>query len=174
MPTMFNFPELAATRERMLEAFLEEQARTDLPPYRPKGLTPEGEAAVSGLVEAAIRHGNEMSLKADLDFAPFWHATAGGSNPGPIARRAANSEFNTWYVKGLCLRLLDEGVESCRVILAADGTDGCQECRQIDGHTMSVAQISENHRIRYHHLSPDPHALSVPLHTTCHHSIRRI
>lgn len=171
---MFNFPELAETRERMLEAFREEQTRTDLPPYRPKGMTQAGEAAFPGFMEAAILHGNELMLKADLDFAPFWYASGAGSNPGPLASRAANSEFNTWYVKGLCLRLLDEGVETCEIIKAQAGADGCRECEQVDGRSMKVTEISEGHRIRYHHLSPDPHAISVPLHTNCHHSIRRL
>lgn len=167
---MYNFPELADSRERMLEAFLAEQASNGMQPYVPSGMTPMGEEQFPGFMEAALRGGNEMTLANDLDFAPFWN---GAAHPSRIAKRVAVTEFNTWYVRGLALRLADEGVESCAVF-AADTTAKCAECSPIDGKTLPVEVILAGHRIRYHHETPNTDALAVPLHPECRHSIRRI
>ena len=170
---MFNFPELADSRERMLEAFHAEQERTDLPPYRPEGMTPVGEAAFPATVEASLKTGNEMTLANDLDFAPYWTAAQTGAPPARSAKRIAGHEFNTWYVRGLALRLVDEGATECQVF-AADTTSECPECAHMDGKTLDLAAVIAGHRIRYHHESPDPSAVSIPLHPGCRHSIRRL
>jgi hypothetical protein len=171
---VFNFPELADTREAMLAAFAEEQARTDLPPYRPKGMTPEGIAAFPGHVEHALASGNEMTLKNDLDFAPYWYASQAGADPGRFAKPIASSEFNTWYVLGLAQRLLDEGQEECRVVAAEMNDVRCEDCSNFDNKVVAVKEVVEGHRVHYHHSSPDRAALSVPAHLGCHHSIRRL
>jgi hypothetical protein len=170
---VFNFPELFDTRPQMLEAFRADEARSDLPPYRPDGLTPVGMEAWPSSMEAAITEGNEMTLMHDLDFAPYWIAGTQLGSFTAQAKRAAVAEFNTWYVRGLCLRLMDEGVDTCGVYLAETTIEQCDECQSLAS-VLEVKKVFDGHRARYHHPAPDPMAVSVPLHEDCHHSIRRL
>src|ERR1043165_5568625 len=118
-----NFEELDdTTRQFMLTEFEAEEMGGA--PYRSKALTREGLVSFPGLMREAIRIGNEQSLAKSLLKPDFWHETEsyvrGGIertrrlNPQQAAERLALTEFNTWYVRGLARRLMEEGIKQCQ------------------------------------------------------------
>src|ERR1700761_3051912 len=105
------FDELnARTRTYMLEEFRAEQHGPN--PYRPKVLTSEGESVFVPLMEEHLMNGTETSLAAALSPSKYWiEAGIRNTHKGPVpyrlpavhrARIFALTDFNTWYVRGLC------------------------------------------------------------------------
>ena len=90
------------------------------------------------------------------------------------AMRLAQSEFSTWYVRGLARRLLEEGVESCEVYLAEEPDGASGECVLHEGMVLPVGDVYRGHRARYWPAPGDRSALSVPSSPNCRHLIRRI
>jgi hypothetical protein len=156
-----QFEELDEITARfMLQHFEAEQASAD--PYLGKILSPDGRAAFPDLMREAIRQRTEVVLIGQLTRPEYWNSTEPYERKGILRERAVNvmqaaerlgmTEFNTWYVRGLAARLLDEGVESCQAYRAA-----------YDGH-----------RARYWPEPGDPDAISIPFGPGCHHTIRRM
>ena len=181
---MFIFEELDdITRRCMLEEFRAEQLSTDPRPFRPANLTSEGEAAFVGAMERAIQEGNEETLVADLSNRSFWITMQSCVRRGKVvvsrhsaserARRFAITDFNTWYIRGLCRRLMDEGVELCEVYRAAPAYTPRAECRALEGKTFLVQDVYAGHRAKYHPIE-NLRAFSIPAGPYCHHSIRRV
>jgi len=106
------------TRKYMLEEFRTEQLNPN--PYRPKVLTPEGEAAFIGIMEEHLAAGNTATLTVALSPSRYWVETGTRyTRRGPVsyflpamerARVFGLTEFNTWYVRGVCRSLMEEGV----------------------------------------------------------------
>jgi hypothetical protein len=181
---MFNFDELEDTRPYMLQEFRSEQASTHPPPFRPANLSPRGQAAFADIMERAIAEGNEETLVQELSDPALWIAMESYiTKTGKIAtrsysandraRRFSITDFNTWYVRGFCHRLMDEGVEECEVYRAAPAYQPRSECRTLEGGVLSVREVYEGHRAKYHPM-PNPGAFSIPVGPNCHHSIRRL
>jgi hypothetical protein len=181
---VFTFEELDdTTRRYMLEEFRAEQLSTDPPPFRPANLTGEGEAAFVEVMERAIQGGDEETLAADLSNPHFWITTQSGIRGGRVvtsrhrvselARRFAITDFNIWYIRGLCRRLMDEGVDLCEVYRAAPAYVPRSECRALEGKTLLVQDVYAGHRAKYHPVK-NPRAFSIPAGPNCHHSIRRV
>ncbi len=179
---MFNFEELdEITRSNMLEEFKRELA---INPYISPRLNQEGKRAFPSLIKAAIRSGNEVSLAESLSDPRFWKSRetyyrSGRRhqrriNPRKAAEFLADTEFNTWYVRGLAKRLLDEGVSECQVYRAASAWEPRGECLIHEGQSYPVQEIYDGHRARYWPKPGNPEALSIPVGTNCHHSIRRL
>ncbi len=166
----------------MLEEFKREWASSN--PYRSPRLNQEGKRAFPSLMEAAIRSGTEVSLAESLSDPRFWqsHETYYRSgtpqqrriNPKKAAEFLADTEFNTWYVRGLAKKLLDEGVSECQVYRAAPAWEPREECLIHEGQSYSVQEIYDGHRARYWPKPGNPEALSIPIGTNCHHTIRRL
>lgn len=181
---MFTFEELDDnTRRYMLQEFRAEQASTEPPPFRPANLSPAGEAIFVEVMERAILHGDEESLLRELANPAYWietevYTTKTGKtatrryDAADRARRFAITDFNTWYIRGLCRRLMDEGVESCEVYRAAPAYQPRSECRALEGRA-SVQDVYSGHRARYYPVA-NPSAFSLPVGPNCHHSIRRL
>ena len=165
----YHFEELnQTTRKWMHKEFLgEENSRH---PYRSKKLSPLGLQAFPKLMENAILNGNEVTLAQSLSNPSYWNS----KNPSADARRLADTEFNTWYVRGFARRLIDEGEEYCQVYRAADS--GLQripdECIRHENQIYPVKTIYEGHRVRYWPTPGNPNALSIPCHPNCRHTIR--
>jgi hypothetical protein len=178
-----NFEELdSATREYMLSEFESEQSGGN--PYPPRALSPQGLVAFPNLMREAIRNGNEETLKASLSVASYWNSTETYVRDGvtrerrldvdQAAERLALTEFNTWYVRGLARRLMDEGVAKCQAYRAAMPKWEPGECQAHEGQVFSVAQMYDGHRAKYWPEPGDPHAISIPFGPGCHHTIRRV
>ena len=177
-----NFEELDdITRGFMLREFEAELAGN---PYISDGLSPEGRGAFPGLMRDAIRRGNEESLATALAQPRYWHpAETYRTKTGRIAERRVNvqhaaerlalTEFNTWYVRGLGRRLMDEGVTHCQAYRGAEPKWALAECAQHEGQVFPVEDIYRGHRARYWPV-PNPAAMSMPFGPSCHHTIRRV
>jgi len=172
---MFNFEELdSTTRQYMLSEFHAEEASGN--PYRSSLLSPTGLTAFPKAMEEALLHGNEGTLANALSDSVYWHPfdqSGKRVNPASAAERLALTEFNTWYVRGLARRLMEEDVQYCEVYRAAPAWKPRQECLEHEGATYAVREIYEGHRARYWPQG-DPKVLSIPAGPYCHHSIRRV
>lgn len=178
-----NFEELDdKTRSYMLEEFEAEESGSN--PYRGKGLSASGRAAFPDLMREAIKGGNEQTLIAALSNPSFWDPTETYVRDGVQRERRVNvrqaaerlglTEFNTWYVRGLAKRLIDEGVANCQVYRAAIPKWEPAECSQHEGQVLPVKEIYRGHRARYWPEPGDAMAMSIPFGPGCHHTIRRV
>ena len=180
---MYNFEELdETTRKLMLEEFLKEERSGN--PYRSPRLSSLGLEVFPNEMEKAIREGNEENLAQALSNPAYWKPsepyTRSGNvytrtiNPIKAAQALASTEFNTWYVRGFAQRLIEEGEEYCQVYRAAPAWEPRAECLVHEGKNYRVQEIYNGHRARYWPLPGNRNALSIPVGTNCHHSIRRV
>ena len=169
------------TRDLMLSEFEAEQTGGN--PYVSKGLSAEGRAAFPACMREAIKHGDEATLAASLTRADCWNPTEHYVRKGihrerrvnvrQAAERLALTEFNTWYVRGLSKRLMDEGVKHCQVYRAAIPKWEPSECQIHEGRILPVEEIYRGHRVKYWPEPGNPDAFSIPFGPGCHHTIRR-
>jgi len=170
------------TRRYMLDEFETEQAGGN--PYVPKNLSAVGRQAFPDLMRSAIRSGNDDSLIEALRDPALWEVMEPYEKNGVVRQRRINighaaerlglTEFNTWYVRGLARRLMDEGVEFCQVYRAAPPKGEPAECAQHEGRIYPVRDIYQGHRRRYWPEPGNPAILSIPAGPSCHHTIRRV
>jgi len=182
---MFNFEELdEKTRKYMIDEFKEEKSSQN--PYPgSENFSTKGRNLFPEIMKKAILYGNEESLEKDLTDSLLWNEVTKPIksktgkvftkkiNPATEAKRFAQTEFNTWYVRGLAKRLLEEGVESCQVYRAAPAINPRVECCGYENQIFSVKDVYNGHRKRYWPKPGAPRALSIPIGPNCHHSIRR-
>lgn len=166
----------------MLTSFEEEQASEQ--PFVGADLSPAGREAFSTLVREALENGNDDTLTAAFDRPEYWQEQSSyrgkdGSvrwrkiNVGQRARLLGLSEFNTWYVRGLAARLLNEGITTCQIYRAGEPLwSPSKECLAQEDRLVPVQQVYDGHRARYWPVG-DPNAFSVPIVPGCHHTIRR-
>ena len=179
---MFDFEELTEeTRAAMLQEFETEECGGS--PYRSPRLSEEGLAVFPEAMRNAITAGNEESLEDELLEPDYWRESetyrrAGvlkerRINFGAAARSLANSEFSTWYVRGLTRRLIDEGLDTCQVYRAEEAGEPYRDCPLEEGALLGVQEVYDGHRAHYWPTPGNPDALSVPAHPNCHLTIRR-
>ena len=171
-----------ATRRYMLDEFEKEEAGSN--PYRGRGLSAVACAEFSGLMRHAIRSGNEETLIASLSNLSYWYPietyVRGGIkrerrvNIQQAAQRLGLTEFNTWYVRGLAKRLMDERVTYCQAYRAAEPQWEPNECSEHEGRLFLVEEIYEGHRAKYWPEPGNPSGVSIPFGPGCHHTIRRV
>lgn len=177
-----HFEELDdVTRGYMLRELEAELASSN--PYVGKNLSAEGRGAFSRLMREAINTGNEVTLADALTRAGLWKAKETYERNGIVrerrinvrqaAERLALTEFNTWYVRGLARRLLDEGVSHCQAYRAAQPKWEPGECAAHEEKIFTVQEIYEGHRARYWPCENSA-AMSIPFGPGCHHTIRRV
>lgn len=178
-----NFEELdGTTRRYMLAEFEAEESSGN--PYRGKGLSPAGRAAFANLMREALRAGDDQTLIGSLSQASYWNPTETYVRNGLERERRVNvqqaaerlglTEFNTWYVRGLAKRLMEEGVTRCQAYRAATPKWEPGECSAHEGQIFSVEEIYRGHRARYWPEPGDDTAMSIPFGPGCHHTIRRV
>jgi len=179
---VYYFEELTdETRASMLREFGAEERRAN--PYRSPRLTEEGVAAFPDAMRSAIVDGDEESLEYELLDPDFWEAWETYRRNGFLRNRRVNfaaaakslsrTEFNTWYVRGLAKRLIDEGLEHCQIYRAEDARDTSRGCPLSEGELLSLQEVYHGHRAHYWPTPGNPDALSVPAHTNCCYTIRR-
>ncbi len=74
----------------------------------------------------AIERGDESTLRHSISRPEYWRLVGKAGRRVSIAHaaeRLAVTEVNTWYVRGLAARLMDEGEEYCEVYRAAPATN---------------------------------------------------
>lgn len=166
----------------MLKGFEEEQSGNN--PYRPKVLSETGMSVFPELVREAIKSGNDESLIKSLSNPNYWKPMETYIRDGVIHKRRVNvrqaserlglTEFNTWYVRGLAKRLLEEGVDKCQVYRGAIPKWEPAECSVHEGRIYGVQEIYDGHRARYWPEPCNTSAMSIPYGPGCHHTIRRV
>lgn len=163
-----------STRYYMREAFEAEQRDG---PYCPAALSPTGLALFPELMREALARGDEVDLARALGDPVFWNVRdrAGRRvNVQHAAARLALCEFNTWYVRGLAMRLLAEGETHCEVCRGADPKWAPADCKEHEGQVVPLQLVLDGHRRRYWPEPGDDTAFSVPFTPGCHHTIRRV
>jgi len=162
------------TREYMFEECKKEQ---DTNPYISKLLSPQGIHEFPALIRLAIVFGNEVTLFNGLNKKELWQPLKIVGlrlvKNIPAAKRLALTEFNTWYVRGLAKRLLDEGVKECEIYRAESPTDSPGRCSQYERRIIPVRLIYDGHRAKYWP-TIDQERFSIPYGPNCHHTIRRV
>ena len=150
---------------------------TSLPRSRPLG---RGRSQFARLLRESIERGSEETLASSLASPELWNELGplpqGGVGPLDPRRGAvelARMEFNTWYVRGLCRRLLEEGEEYCQIYRAWDGDGSPDECDRLENRVLPVRPIYNAHRAKYHPFRR-PEAFSIPSGPRCKHSVRRL
>ena len=177
-----NFEELDdTTRRYMSQEFEAEIASSN--PYLGKNLSAEGRTVFPELMREAINTGNEATLGASLNRADLWNEVETYKRNGVVRERRINvrqaserlalTEFNTWYVRGLASRLIDEGVTHCQAYRAAEPKWEPAVCTAHEDKVFTVQEIYEGHRAGYWPLE-NPAAVSIPFGPGCHHTIRRV
>lgn len=181
---MFDFLELDdETRSYMLEEFRKEQSAPSFPPYRPSGFVGTDEKFVT-IMERALTEGDEDSLAYELSDPVLWEEYGirivkgrprEYRDPYDVqAKRFGITDFNTWYVRGLSAKLIQEGVEECEIYRADRAYVPRASCRGLEGAVLRTVDVYEGHRKTYHHPALDRRALSIPAGPNCHHSIQRL
>ncbi|WP_419860318.1 hypothetical protein [Candidatus Palauibacter sp.] len=176
-----DFEELdGTTRQYMMQEF--ECEITGDNPYYSKALSSRGREVFPELMKQAIEEGTEQTLETALDRPEFWNPTESYVRKGiprerrvnvrQAAQRLALTEFNTWYVRGLAKRLMDEGVTHCQVYRAADPKWQPSECSEHEDKIFSVSRVYDGHRAKYWRTA-NSDAVSIPFGPGCHHTIRR-
>lgn len=176
------FEELdGTTRKYMLEEFQKEEKSGN--PYRSNRMSAEGLANIARHMEDAIENGNENTLAASLSNGIYWNQyetrrrkdTTYQAEIDPIvaAKVLALTEFNTWYVRGLAKRLMEEGQKECEIYRAESADQPRCECSRYEGKKLELQKIYDGHRAKYHPV-PNYGAFSIPSGPSCHHTIRRI
>lgn len=170
------------TRALMLIEFETEQSSGN--PFRTRGLSPEGLTVFPGLVGEAIRSGNEETLAHSFCNQTYWNPTERyvrdnvprdrKVNLRQTSERLGLTEFNTWYVRGLSKRLIEEGASLCEVYRGAEPKYEVAACSAHEGKIFSVQEVYLGHRAHYWPEPGDPEALSIPFGYGCHHTIRRV
>lgn len=170
------------TRQYMIKEFEGEQSGGN--PYKPKALSKVGHTNFPRLVREAIQTGNEETLIRSLSDPTYWNPTEtyirGGAeyqrhiNVTQASERLGLTEFNTWYVRGLSRRLMDEDVTQCEVYRGAMPKWEPAECAAHEGEILPVETIYHGHRAKYWPEPGNPDAMSIPFGPGCHHTIRRV
>lgn len=162
------------TRAYMLKEFEAEEASGK--PYRGTNLTTLGKASFPLLMREAILHGNEGTLINALKNHAYSEARGKSGkliNSEQEAGRLGLTEFNTWYVRGLAKRLMDEGEKECQVHRAAFPKQEPSRWPLREGDVYPPHLVYNGHRAKYHPYV-NPTAFSIPDGPHCHHTIRRI
>ncbi|MDW5562149.1 MAG: hypothetical protein SA339_02900 [Methanomassiliicoccus sp.] len=174
-----RYEELDGETRRWMLAELTAEENGDHP-YRSPSLSAEGRERFGPLMKEAVIRGTEDSLAEALIAKELWAefepSPFGGvrrTEPARAARTLARTEFNTWYVRGLCRRLMEEGEIYCQVYRAAPADAPGDLCEPFQGMVLEIGYLYNGHRIKYWP-KPNDRAFSVPCGPQCRHSVRRI
>ena len=146
---VYTFRELDnETRQLMLDE-LEQDVAEHGHPYRGTGtLTEAGLNKYAGLLTDALTKGNEGSLVAALN--------GPGLVASPVsdaARRLGWTEFNRYYIRGICRRAAAHGVTAVHVYRARVSMAKRTKSEELDNQSLSAPRILAN--LRGNLLDPD-------------------
>jgi hypothetical protein len=111
--TNFNFLELDPETRSLMLIELRLDLASQEGPFLGVGLTARGRADYVSLLEHAIRTGNEADLVARLN-----EEGRVVESPADAARKFGRTEFNRYYIRGICLRASAHGTNVVSVYRA--------------------------------------------------------
>jgi len=122
----------------MLEEFEKEQKSGN--PYTSSRLSNIGKEVFPSFMKETILNGDEEGLFDKLNNSNYWKSS------GTMlfdAKRLAFTEFNTWYVRGLAKKLINESIKECQVYrltpkIMDEQKNECEECNKIENTVISV------------------------------------
>ncbi len=131
----------ATTRKFMLQELTQDIAKSDL--YISNRLTPLGLKKYPGELQKAIERGDVASLTKDLKRKGYLKTTEERKSksgetikakvPSNAAIILAEGEFNRYYIRGVCLRAIDEGVKDLEVYRAKFVNDPRPQSQRVVG-----------------------------------------
>ena len=144
------------TREYMLAEIKRDVEEGSL--YMSDRLNSAGELEYPGLLRSAAEAGSEVTLAADIRDRGLLRATEtkrtpkGGITEAKIpvtaAQTLAEGEFNRFYVRALCARVLDEGGSEVEVYRAKEVTSARSESQRKIGTRADARKLLEDLRSR--------------------------
>lgn len=144
----FKFENLdTETRKFMVKEFTFDDAQ----PYSSVRFTPEGRASYPELLRVALQHGEPKTLEEALGqhglFASHEQTKSGVKRvPKNAASVVAQSEFNRYYVRGVCARVLSEGGQEVEVYRARESSWSRPESEALVGTKLRASEILEDLR----------------------------
>jgi len=140
------------TRRFMLKEVDREQASDSL--YLGKDLSPEGIKQYPALLREAVESGHDQSLQLVLSAIGIFNAMGLRQGkpvkvPSNAAQRLAEGEFNRFYLRGLCLRAIDEGDKVILIYQARESQNPRSESEQLVGTTLDPEQLLDDLRTKY-------------------------
>ena len=142
------------TRAFMLQEFRKDLADAGL--YYSPRLSESGKKEFANLLESAIVSGNDEALAAQLRTRGSLNPTLMRKKPtgGEIVQKMpinapetlAEGEFNRFYVRGLCLRAIEEGIEELEVCRAKRVSKPRPESEALIGKKLNAKALLEDLR----------------------------
>ena len=123
--------------------------------YTSARFTPRGASRYPDLLRDAIQNGDDNSLSASLEAAACfseWEEGRRGTKtflkrvPANAAQTFSEGEFNRFYLRGLCLRAMADGVPSLEVYRAKEVADPRPESLAMIGRMVNPASVLEDLR----------------------------
>ncbi|HEY3293884.1 MAG TPA: hypothetical protein VGL38_00445 [bacterium] len=158
----YFFEELDAdTRRYMVLECQRDMARDHFVLY--KRLTEEGRAAYRKLLLRALEAGDEQTLTESLAQPEFFISSEPYSRGGKVAQRKvshpaaasliAETEFNAYYMRGLCRKLMAEGVTRVMVYRAKETENPREGKRVTPGDIWFTCEALDDLRLRESEMS---------------------
>lgn len=124
--------------------------------YLSPRLTQEGSAAFPALMEDTLQWHDPHWLADALRYFGYletYEERHSGDEqptqvrvPGSAAEMLATDEFNRYYMRGVCLRALAEGIDSVEVYRGRDSLEPRSASQALTGQRLSAAQLLEDLR----------------------------
>lgn len=124
--------------------------------YLSPRLTQEGRAAFPALMEDALQwhdpHWLADALRYFGHLAPYEERQSGGEQviqarvPSSAAEMLAADEFNRYYMRGVCLRAIAEGIDKVEVYRGRDSLEPRATSQALIGEQLPASQLLEDLR----------------------------
>lgn len=152
----------AQTRRYVLEEFERDVSGGRL--YSSRFFSPEGVARYPDLVRRAITEGSDATLAAELAATPGMFVShyekgtpSGGTTMAKVPVTApvttAEGEFNRFYIRGLCRRVIEAGGGVVEVYRARESSWARPESEALIGARIDAAELLEDLRT---HIGEEP------------------
>lgn len=137
------------TRTHMLSEFDFDLQRGSL--YMGKDLSPDGRARYPDLLREAITSGDDAQLEVRLSEPETFNAMGlrkGKPVKVPVnaPQRLAEGEFNRFYLRGLCLRAIDDGIDRVIVYRARASSSPRPESEALVGTSLDPKALLDDLR----------------------------
>lgn len=114
--------------------------------YMGKDLSDEGEERYPGLLREAIESGDDSLLQERLSEDGIFNAMGLRQGkpvkvPSNAPQRLAEGEFNRFYLRGLCLRAMEEGIDSVIVYRARESSSPRPESEALVGSSLNAEAL---------------------------------
>lgn len=154
---MFHLIDLdERTRGLMLAELQRDIAESDL--YSSPRLSPVGRSVYPNLLRDALETGTPESLTSALDSPRYFNPTEirDAKGPSPIEARVpetaaqtlAEGEFNRYYLRALCRRAIEDGIQRLFIYRAKQVVEGRSESERRIGESIDPLRLLLDLRLR--------------------------